>query len=73
VAYFAGSRLRVAPISRDGVGTASVISRVSGFQPRPAIVAGKKPGEWVLAFRDYEAGHLEVFVAQVRCAGQGAP
>ncbi len=73
VAYFAGSRLRIAGVSRDGVGKASVITRVSGFQPRPAIAPGTKPGEWVLAFRDYEAGHLEVFVAQARCAGQGAP
>jgi serine/threonine-protein kinase len=73
VAYFADSRLRIAPITRDGVGTPSVISRVSGFQPRPAIVAGKKPGDWVVAFRDYEAGHLELFVAQASCGEQTSP
>lgn len=67
VAYFAGSRLRLAPIHRDGVGASSVVSRVSGFQPRPALAAGGKPGEWLVAWRDYEAGHLEVFVAKAQC------
>ncbi len=73
VAYFADSRLRIAPITRDGVGTSSVVTRVSGFQPRPAIVPGKKPGDWVLAFRDYEAGHLELFVAQASCTEPQKP
>lgn len=67
VAYFAGSRLRLAPIHRDGVGPSSIISRVSGFQPRPALSAGSKPGEWLVAWRDYEAGHLEIFVAKATC------
>jgi serine/threonine-protein kinase len=67
VAYFAGSRLRLAPIHRDGVGPSSVISRVSGFQPRPALAPGEQPGEWLMAWRDYEAGHLEVFVAKASC------
>ena len=71
VAYFAGSRLRLAPIHRDGVGPSSIISRVSGFQPRPALTAGTAPGEWIVGWRDYEAGHLEIFVARAACQGAG--
>ncbi len=73
VAFFADNRLRVAPITRDGVGRASVISRVSGFQPNPTVVPGRERGEWLLAWRDYEAGHLEVFVARAACGKGDTP
>lgn len=68
VTYFAGDRLFIAPVSRDGIGKPSVISRVSGFQPSPSLVAGSAPGEWLVAWRDYEAGHLEIFVARAHCS-----
>jgi serine/threonine-protein kinase len=68
IAYFAGDRLLLAPVNRDGVGQPSVISRVSGFQPAPTLVPGQSPGEWLLAWRDFEAGHLEVFVARAHCS-----
>lgn len=71
VAYFADDRLLLVPISRDGVGQPSVISRVSGFQPPPTLVAGPNPGEWLIAWRDFEAGHLEVFVARAHCSPVG--
>jgi serine/threonine-protein kinase len=67
VAWFEGSRLKLAPVTRDGVGAASVVSRVSGIQPAPDIARGGKPGEWYVAFRDYEAAHLEVFAARAEC------
>ncbi len=67
VAWFEGARLKLAPLTRDGVGLASVISRVSGIQPAPDIVRGAKSGEWYVAFRDYEAAHLEVFAARAEC------
>ncbi len=73
VAYFAGDRLFIAPVSRDGIGKPSVISRVSGFQPSPSLVAGQAPGEWLVAWRDYEAGHLEIFVARAHCSPPEAP
>ncbi len=68
VAYFAGDRLFLAPIGEDGVGAPSVISRVSGFQPTPTLVPGNEPGDWLLAWRDFEAGHLEIFVARAHCS-----
>ncbi len=67
LAYFAGDRLFLAPVTRDGVGNPSVVSRVSGFQPSPRLIAGRVPGEWLIAWRDFEAGHLEIFVARAQC------
>ncbi len=73
LAYFAGDRLFLAPVTRDGVGTPSVVSRVSGFQPSPRLIAGRKPGEWLVAWRDFEAGHLEIFVARAQCPEGTSP
>jgi serine/threonine-protein kinase len=67
VAWFEESRLRFASIGRDGLGTPNVLNRVNGFQPRPALSRGGKPGEWLVAWRDYEAGHLEIFALRAEC------
>jgi serine/threonine-protein kinase len=66
-AWFEESRLRFATIGRDGLGTPSVLNRVSGFQPPPALSRGSKAGEWLVAWRDFEAGHLELFVLRAEC------
>jgi len=67
-AYFAGDRLLLALVTRDGINSPSVISKVSGFQPGPKLVAGRAPGEWLISWRDFEAGHLEIFVARAQCS-----
>lgn len=67
LAYFAGDRLLLATVTRDGIGAPSVISKVSGFQPRPKLLSGPAPGEWLISWRDFEAGHLEIFVARAQC------
>jgi serine/threonine-protein kinase len=67
IAWFEESRLRFASIGRDGLGTPSVVNRVNGFQPHPAIARGAKAGEWLIAWRDYEAGHLELFALRAEC------
>jgi serine/threonine-protein kinase len=67
IAWFEESRLRFAPLGRDGLGTPSVLNRVNGFQPHPALSRGAKPGEWLVAWRDYEAGHLELFALRAEC------
>ena len=41
--------------------------RVSGAQPSPAIIAGKAPGEWLIAWLDFEAGVLEPYAARFVC------
>lgn len=73
VAYFAGDRLFIAPVGRDGVSEPSVLSRVSGFQPAPHLVAGKNRGEWLIAWRDFEAGHLEIFIVRAQCSDSWEP
>lgn len=65
--WFEGSKVLTAPLTRDGVGTPSRIARISGDQPLPAIAAGNRPGEWYVAWLDYEIGHLEAYAARVQC------
>lgn len=67
VTWYEGGRVRLATVHRDGVDPGSVIARVSGLQPYPAIVPGTEPGQWYISWRDYEAGHLESFVVRAEC------
>jgi serine/threonine-protein kinase len=67
VAWYEGGRVKLASLSRDGLGAASVIAKVNGYQPYPELAAGLEDGEWYIAWRDYEAGHLETFVARAEC------
>jgi serine/threonine-protein kinase len=67
VAWFEGGRVRLAAISRDGVGDASVVARVGGLQPYPSLVPGTEAGQWYVSWRDYEGGHLEAFVVRAEC------
>jgi serine/threonine-protein kinase len=66
--WFEGSKVMTSPIDRDGTTSPAKIARVSGDQPLPSVAAGTKPGEWYVAWLDYEAGHLEPYVARVSCA-----
>jgi serine/threonine-protein kinase len=67
VAFYEAGRVRVASISRDGVGTTSTFAKVTGDEPRPWIAAGRARGEWYVAWLDMEAGHTEAFVARLQC------
>ena len=67
LAWYEESRVKMASVTRDGVGKSSVVNRVNGFQPTPALVAGSRNGEWLLSWRDYEAAHLEVFALRAVC------
>jgi len=66
-AFYESGRVRVAAVSRDGVGTTSTFAKVTGDQPRPWITAGRAHGEWYVAWQDVEAGHTEAFVARLQC------
>jgi serine/threonine-protein kinase len=66
-AWYEDARLKLAPLGRDGVGLPSVVNRVSGLQPHPALARGSKAGEWLLAWRDFEAGHFELFALKAEC------
>jgi eukaryotic-like serine/threonine-protein kinase len=67
VAYYESGRVRLAAVSRDGVGTTSTFAKVTGDEPRPWIAPGKARGEWFVAWLDVEAGHTESFVARLQC------
>jgi serine/threonine-protein kinase len=67
VAFYEAGRVRVASISRDGVGTTSTFAKVTGDEPRPWIAPGRTRGEWDVAWLDLEAGKPEAFVARLQC------
>jgi hypothetical protein len=59
--------VRVAAMSRDGLGTTSTFAKVTGDEPRPYIAAGKARGEWYVGWLDVEERHTEAFVARLQC------
>jgi serine/threonine-protein kinase len=67
VTWYEDSRLKLAELGRDGLGKASVLARVNGFQPEPDVTRGEKPGQWLVAFRDYESAHFEAFGLRAEC------
>ncbi|HXK17315.1 MAG TPA: hypothetical protein VNG33_05925, partial [Polyangiaceae bacterium] len=67
IAWYEDSRLKLAVLGRDGLGKASVLASVKGFQPEADITHGEKPGQWLVAFRDYESAHFEAFGLRTEC------
>jgi eukaryotic-like serine/threonine-protein kinase len=67
VIFYEGGRVRVASISRDGIGVASTIAKVSGEVPRAWIAPGLSRGEWLVSWLDLEGGHTEPFLARLEC------
>jgi serine/threonine-protein kinase len=66
--WFERGRVMTSKLDRDGIREPSVIARVSSSeQPQPSVSAGEKPGEWYVAWLDYEGGHLEAYSARVEC------
>jgi eukaryotic-like serine/threonine-protein kinase len=65
--WYEDSRLKLAPAGRDGLSKPSLVNRVNGLQPHAEVARGTKPGEWLVAWRDYEAGHLELFALRAEC------
>jgi eukaryotic-like serine/threonine-protein kinase len=67
LAWYEEGRLKMAELGRDGLGKPSVLARVNGFQPDADIAKGEKPGQWLVAFRDYESAHFEAFGLRTEC------
>jgi hypothetical protein len=67
IAWYEDSRLKLAELGRDGIGKPSVLAKVNGFQPEPDVARGEKPGQWLIAFRDYESAHFEAFGLRTEC------
>jgi hypothetical protein len=67
LSYYEKGTLRVAPITRDGVGVPSVFAKTGSEFTRPWIAPGKAKGEWLVAWMDSEGTHTEVFAAKLQC------
>ncbi len=67
VAFYENGRVRLAAISRDGVGPMTTFAKVTGDQPRPWLAPGRSQGEWYVAWLDVEGGHTEAFSARLQC------
>jgi hypothetical protein len=67
IAWYDVGKLKLAKMGRNGVGAATLLGRASGYQPAPNLLPGTKPGEWVIAWRDFEAGQHEGFVVRAEC------
>jgi serine/threonine-protein kinase len=67
VAYYEKGFVRIAQLTRDGVGSPSTLSRISNEQPRPWIASGEAKGEWLVAWQDFESGRTEAFASRVVC------
>ena len=67
MAFYERGKVRVARVSRDGVGVINTFGKVTGDQPPPWLAPGRAKGEWYVAWRDLEAGHTEPYVARLSC------
>ena len=61
------ARLKIAAMTRDGVGLATPIARATGDPPPPSLAPGGAPGEWYVTWLDAEAGHPELFGTRALC------
>ncbi len=67
VSFFEQGKVKMAKVSRDGIGPASIVAKVTGDEPRPSLSSGRVAGEWLLAWQDQESNHAEAYVAKVSC------
>jgi serine/threonine-protein kinase len=67
LAWFEGNRLKLAAMTRDGVGPPTTIARTMGEPAPPSVVPGGAPGEWYVTWLDAEAGHPELLGARALC------
>jgi len=72
VGYYEGGRVRVASVTRDGVGAVTSFGHVAGDHPKPSLAQGAEKGEVWIAWEDSEpAGAAsfakESYVARLAC------
>jgi eukaryotic-like serine/threonine-protein kinase len=67
IAYYEAGKVKIAPVSRDGVGTSSIFAKLAGDPPRPFIAPGKEVGDWYIGWLDVEATRTEVYIARLTC------
>ena len=67
VAFFESGKIKMAKVSRDGIGAASMVAKITGDEPRPVLTMGKTKGDWLLAWQDQESNHAEAYMARINC------
>ncbi|MCC6524997.1 MAG: serine/threonine protein kinase [Polyangiaceae bacterium] len=67
LAWYEGNRLSFATVGRQGIGAALRVANVVGDQPPPAVLPGARPGQWYLAWRDFEASRPEPYLLRLQC------
>jgi len=67
VAFYDSGTVRIALLTRDGVGPQSTFARVSPDSPRPSLSSGRTKGEWFVAWQDSEGARTEAYVARLAC------
>jgi serine/threonine-protein kinase len=70
VAYYDRGSVKLAFLTFDGVGPASILFRIHDMSvPRPTVAAGSQKNEWYLAWQDSDVprGLAEVYAARVVC------
>jgi serine/threonine-protein kinase len=66
--WYERGKVMTGVVDRDGVHDELAFAHVtSPEQPAPSVIAGTAPGEWLVGWVDYEAGHLEPYAARLRC------
>ncbi|HQY62704.1 MAG TPA: serine/threonine-protein kinase, partial [Polyangiaceae bacterium] len=70
--YFEGGRVRLAAVSRDGLGPVTAFGHISGDHPHPSVAQGSQKGELWVAWEDSEPGAAgamvkEAYVARLSC------
>ncbi len=66
--WFEQGRVRTATLSREGIGPASALARVSSPDlPPPSVVMGSEPGDWAISWLDLEAGRAEPYALRATC------
>ncbi len=73
IAFYDEDRLKMMLADSNGLHKPSVLTKVSGYQPTPDLLKEDEAGSWLLAWRDFEAGHKEVFVARAHCFQENSP
>ena len=67
VAFYEKGAIKIAPLTRDGLGAVSTFGKVSGEQPRATIASARTAGEWYVTWQDAETFHSEVNVVRLVC------
>jgi serine/threonine-protein kinase len=62
-----GGRLLTAKVGPDGIGPSSKIARLVGDRQTASLAPGREPGEWFVAWLDFEAARAEPYGARLRC------